>query len=90
MNPLLREISTITAVSFLVSLLAGGAIRLAFGGALTVTYLLSVLVVGPGLAVYRGMNREKDPLSLTERAMAELVVIIILLAVGGLLGRFLG
>lgn len=90
MNPLLREISTIAVISFFVSLLAGGAIHLAFGGALTVTYLLSVLVVGPALAVYRGMNRETDPLSLTERAMAELVVIILLLAFGGVLGRVVG
>lgn len=89
-NPLLVEIATITGVSFGVSLLTGALMGLAFGGALTVTYMLSVLVVGPALAIYRGVNRQRDPLTLTERAMAELIAVGILLAFGGVLGRYLG
>lgn len=89
-NPLLMEIALITVVSFGASLVTGAVIGVAFGFGLTVTYMLTVLVVGPVLAIYRGMNRQADPLSLTERAMAELIAIGILLALGGVLGRYLG
>jgi hypothetical protein len=89
-QPLLTEIAAITVISFGASILLGAAVSFLFKGGLTVTYLLSVLTVGPALAIYRGMNRQKDLLTITERAMAELIAIAVLLAVGGLLGRHLG
>jgi len=89
-NPLVSEIALIVFVSFWSSLLAGVLVGLAFGSGLTVTYMLAVLTVGPVLAIYRGIKREQDALSLTERAMAELLSLIILLGLGSLIGRFLG
>lgn len=57
---------------------------------LTGTYLLTVLTVGPVLAIQRGRNRESDPLELGERAVAEILVIVILLGLGSWLGSMIG
>lgn len=89
-NPFVSEIALIVFVSFWSALLVGVLVGLIFGSGLTVTYMVAVLTVGPVLAIYRGIKREQDALTLTERAMAELLSLLILLALGSVLGRFLG
>lgn len=90
MNPILRETLAITFYSFWASVLIGAGGSLALGWPLTATYMMSVLTIGPALAILRGRNRDKDPLEVGERAGAEMLALIILLGIGWLAGRYLG
>jgi hypothetical protein len=87
---ILREVAVMTFWTFLASALTAGVGSYFMQWPLTGTYLLTVLTVGPVLAIQRGRNRETDPLELGERAAAELLVIILLLGVGSLLGHQIG
>lgn len=55
-----------------------------------VTFLLGVLTVGPVLAIWRGRDRERDPLDLGQRAAAESIALAILLALGTYLSHRFG
>lgn len=87
MIPVLREAAAITGWTFLWTAAAGLALLLTLGWPFLVTYFFSVLTVGPALAIWRGRDRARDPLSLTARAAAELVALAVLLALGTLLDR---
>lgn len=90
MNPLLRETAIITFYTFWWSALIGAATALALHWPLTATYLMAVLTIGPALAILRGRNRATDRLAPSERAAAEILCLIILLAIGGAAGHYLG
>ncbi|HEY3364358.1 MAG TPA: hypothetical protein VGK74_04840 [Symbiobacteriaceae bacterium] len=90
MNPLVRETAIITFYTFWYSALIGAATALLLKWPLTATYMLAILTIGPSLAILRGRNREKDKLDIGERAAAEILSLIILMAIGGLAGRYLG
>jgi len=89
-NPVLRETAIITFWSFWSSVGIGSLGALVLHWPLTATYMLSVLTVGPSLAILRGRNREKDPLEAGERAGAELLALVVLLGIGWAAGRYLG
>lgn len=90
MKPIVRETAVIVFWSFWVSVLVGAAGALWLKWPLTATYLMSVLTVGPALAILRGRNREKDALEIGERAGVEILALVILLAIGWAAGRYLG
>jgi hypothetical protein len=87
---ILREVAAMLVWTFWAS--AGAAVvgSLLLGWPLTGTYLLAVLTVGPTLAIQRGRDREKDRLEIGERAAAEILVLIILLALGMAAGHYIG
>lgn len=87
MNWLLYEILVITSLSFVASVAVAWALFAVLKWPMTVTYIVVVMTVGPALAVIRGRDREKDRLDIGERAAAELVALIILLALGWWLGH---
>lgn len=89
MNPVLRETAIITFWTFWTSAGIGALASLLLHWPLTVTYMLSVLTIGPALAILRGRDRAKDPLEIGERAGAELLCIIILLSIGWAATRYL-
>lgn len=84
MNPILHETLVIVFWSFLGSVGIGALGVLLLHWPLSVTYMLSVLTIGPTLAVLRGRDRAKDRLELGERAGVELLALIILLGLGWL------
>ncbi|MBY6276517.1 hypothetical protein [Symbiobacterium thermophilum] len=90
MNRMLHETLAIVGWSFLGATAIGVVGALLFRWPITVTYMLSVLTIGPALAVLRGRDRSRDPLELGERAGVELVAILILLGIGWLAGHYLG
>lgn len=90
MNPILRETLAIVFWTFWSSVGIASALSLAFRFPLTATYLVTVLTVGPTLAILRGRNREKDPLDVGERAGVELLALIILIGIGWAAGQYLG
>lgn len=90
MNPVLRETSIITFWTFWTSAGLGALMTLVLKWPLTATYLMATLTIGPTLAILRGRDREKDPLELGERAGAELLSLLILLAIGWAAARYLG
>lgn len=90
MNPILRETLAIVFWSFWSSAGIGALASLLLGWPLTATYLMAVLTIGPTLAILRGKNRETDPLEIGERAGAELLSLLILLAIGWIAGKYLG
>lgn len=87
---ILREVAAMAFWTFMAS--AGTAVVGFFfmQWPLTGTYLLTVLTVGPVLAIQRGRNRETDPLEIGERAAAEILVLVLLLGLGSLLGHLIG
>jgi uncharacterized protein YhhL (DUF1145 family) len=89
-NPIVRETAVITFWSFWISVLIGAFGALVLNWPLTATYLMSVLTVGPALAILRGRNREKDPLEVGERAGVELLSLAILIGIGWAAARYLG
>jgi len=89
MNRMLHETLAIVGWSFLGAAALGVVGALLFQWPITVTYMLSVLTIGPALAVLRGRDRSRDPLELGERAGVELVAILILLGIGWLAGQYL-
>lgn len=90
MNPVLRETAVIVFWSFWLSVIVGAGGALLLGWPLTATYLLSVLTIGPTMAILRGRNREKDPLDIGERAGVEILALIILVGIGWAAARYLG
>lgn len=90
MNPILQETLTLTFWTFWASAGIGAVTSLLLRWPLTATYLMAVLTVGPALAILRGRDRTKDRLDVGERAGVELLVIIILIGIGWLAGRYLG
>lgn len=90
MNPVVRETAVITFWTFWTSVLIGAGTALVLRWPLTATYLMAVLTIGPSLAILRGRNREKDPLEVSERAGAEILSLIILIALGWIFARFMG
>jgi len=89
MNRMLHETLAIVGWSFLGAAALGVVGALLFQWPITVTYMLSVLTIGPALAVLRGRDRSRDPLELGERAGVELVAILILLGISWLAGQYL-
>lgn len=90
MNPVVRETAVITFWTFWTSVLIGAGTALLLRWPLTATYLMAVLTIGPSLAILRGRNREKDPLDVGERAGAELLSLVILIALGWIFARYMG
>jgi len=90
MNRILHETLAIVGWSFLSSVAIGVVAALLLRWPITVTYMLSVLTIGPTLAILRGRDRSRDRLELGERAGVELLAILILLAIGWLAGHYLG
>ncbi|HYF93687.1 MAG TPA: hypothetical protein VD969_15845 [Symbiobacteriaceae bacterium] len=90
MNPILRETGIITFWTFFTSVIIGAAGSLALRWPLTATYLMSVLTIGPVLAILRGRDRAKDPLDIGERAGVELLSLAILIGIGWVAGQYLG
>lgn len=90
MNPVLKETAIITFWTFWWSVIVGAGGALALKWPLTATYLMSVLTIGPSLAILRGRNREKDPLDIGERAGVELLSLVILIGIGWAGGQYLG
>ena len=89
MNPILYETLVIVFWSFLGSAGIGVLGALAFDWPVSVTYMLSVLTIGPTLAILRGRDRSKDRLELGERAGVELLALIILIGIGWLATHYL-
>jgi len=89
MNRILHETLAIVGWSFLGSVAIGAVAGLLFQWPITVTYMVSVLTIGPTLAILRGRDRSRDRLDLGERAGVELLALIILLAIGWLAGHYL-
>jgi hypothetical protein len=90
LNPVVRETAIITFWTFWTSAGFGALMTLVLGWPLTATYMMAVLTIGPALAILRGRNRDKDRLELSERAGAELLTLVILLAIGWAAGHYLG
>ncbi|MFO7274057.1 MAG: hypothetical protein LOD90_05215 [Symbiobacteriaceae bacterium] len=90
MNRILHETLAIVGWSFLGAVAIGVAGALLFRWPITVTYMLSVLTIGPTLAILRGRDRSRDRLELGERAGVELLALLILLGIGWLFSRYLG
>jgi len=90
MNPILHETLAIVFWSFLASAGIGVVAALLLAWPVSVTYMLSVLTIGPTLAILRGRDRAKDRLEIGERAGVELLAIIILLGIGWLAAHYLG
>lgn len=90
MNPVLRETLTITFWTFWSSAGIAALTSLLLGWPLTATYIMSIMTIGPSLAILRGRDREKDPLEVGERAGVELLSLILLLAIGWAAARYLG
>lgn len=90
MNPILRETLVITFWTFWSSAGIGAVTSLLLDWPITATYLMSVLTIGPTMAILRGRKRDKDPLEVGERAGVELLALAILLAIGWAAGRYLG
>jgi hypothetical protein len=90
LNRVLRETLAITFWTFWSS--AGIAVlgTLLLKWPLTPTYMLSVLTLGPTLAILRGRDRAKDPLEPGERAGAEILSLLLLLGIGWLAARIIG
>lgn len=84
MNPILHETLVIVFWSFLGSAGIGALGALLLEWPVSVTYMLSVLTIGPTLAILRGRDRSRDRLELGERAGVELLALIILLGIGWL------
>ncbi len=82
MTPVLRETLMIIALSLGWTSAAGLLLRLALQVPFLITYFFSILTVGPFLAVWRGRDREKDALSVTQRAAVEVVALVVLLLIG--------
>lgn len=87
--PVLRETLAIIGWTFWWTCIAGLLLRLALQWPFLVTYFFGILTVAPFLAVWRGRDREKDPLSLTGRAAAEVLALVVLLLLGMALDRVL-
>lgn len=90
MNPVLRETLIITFWTFWSSAGLAALAVLTLHWPLTVTYLMTVLTIGPALAILRGRNREQDRLELGERAGVELLSLIILIVIGSVAAHYLG
>jgi hypothetical protein len=88
--PILKETAIITFWTFWTAAGLGALLTLVMNWPLTATYLGFVLTIGPALAILRGRNREKDLLEVGERAGAELLALIVLLAIGWAAGQYLG
>lgn len=68
--------------------MAAAAFLLSFVGVpFGITFLVGILTVGPTLAIWRGRDREKDKLDLGQRAAAETIALVVLLALGTYLSR---
>lgn len=89
MPPVVSETLAIIAWTAWWTGAAGLVLMFALKWPFLVTYFFSILTIGPALAIWRGRDREKDPLSLTERAAAEMVALAVLLALGMVLDRLL-
>jgi len=87
LNPILFEILVIVSASFASSVAVAWLGEVLAGWPTTVTYIVTVMTVGPALAVLRGRDRKRDRLDLSERAAAELISLVILLALGWWMGR---
>lgn len=90
MNPILRETGIITFWTFWTSAGLAALLTLVLDWPLTATYIMAIMTIGPALAVLRGRDRTKDKLELGERAGAELLALVILLAIGWAAARYLG
>jgi len=84
----LRESQVIAFWTFWSSALAGFALRLTLGWPIAPVYMFTLLTVGPALAILRGRDRSRDRLNVAERAVAEMIALIELIAVGSLLARW--
>jgi len=89
-NPILRETLAVVFWTFWSSAGVGAVASLLLKWPLTATYLMSVLTIGPALAILRGRDRSKDPLEVGERAGVEILALAILLGIGWAAGRYLG
>lgn len=87
MRVVLAEAAAICAWTTFWCAAAAFALRVAAGVPFAVTYILGALTVGPVLAIFRGRDRQRDPLTLAQRAAAEVLALAGLLAIGWLLGR---
>lgn len=84
----LRESQIIAFWTFWSSALVGFLFRLALGWPIMPVYLVTVLTVGPSLAILRGRDRSQDRLNVAERAVAEIIALIELILIGSLAARW--
>lgn len=87
--PMLRESQLIALWTFLSSTVLGYLCQLVLHWPWMPVYTFVVLTVGPALAIWRGKDRSKDPLDLAQRAVAEIIALIELIAIGTIVGRWL-
>lgn len=85
----LRESQVIALWTFWSSALVGFLFRLVLGWPITPVYVMAVLTIGPALAILRGRDRSRDRLNVAERAVAEVIALIELIAIGSLLARWI-